>query len=274
MPDPIIREYFGDKSSSTRYWGQIDGRVLDFQDVNDQILAYKWFIDQVRIAWQTLAPKHLQLAGFYILSEELVMPKGSHSDYIGWNYDSKRWDKILPHVSSYLHSFACGLYWIPYYKADGYYMSKQLGVDITYIQPNKYWDYNESKSWSWVFNTMSTYGHGMELEFEGTHGESGWSGYVEGVKRTSASILEQVYTTYEAEGRKPGQQNPYAERNKQLFRDYMNRFKEAGYYGKAYVATYSGTNAMVELATSSDPKDREMYLEYCKFITESPLRKK
>lgn len=64
-----------------------------------------------------------------------------------------------------------------------------------------------------------------------------------------------------------------AARNKQLLRDYMNEFKKAGYYGKARIATYSGTNAMYELATSPDATDREMYLEYCQFITENPLRK-
>ena len=53
----------------------------------------------------------------------------------------------------------------------------------------------------------------------------------------------------------------------------MNEFKEAGYYGKERIATYSGTNAMYELATSPDAADRQMYLEYCKFIVENPLRK-
>ena len=120
---------------------------------------------------------------------------------------------------------------------------------------------------------MKTYGHGMEIEFEGSHGEGGWSQYEEGVKRTSSSILSTVRTSNEAEGRKPGAPNPYASRNRQLLRDYMNNFKEAGYYGKARIATYSGTNAMYELGTSSDENDRQMYLEYCRFIVNSPLRK-
>jgi hypothetical protein len=53
----------------------------------------------------------------------------------------------------------------------------------------------------------------------------------------------------------------------------MTRFKEAGYYGKARIATYSGTDGMYELATSPDEKDKEMYLEYCRFIVGNPLRK-
>ena len=269
MPDPIMLQKFSNKSSSRTYWGKVNGRQLDFSNVSDQILAYKWFIDEVRTAWDNLAPQNLQLAGFYILSEILVTEGG-------FNYAYKRWDQILPSVSQYLHSMNYGLYWIPYYQADGYDKTKQLGIDYTWLQPNEYWDYPEKKQkkdWSWVFSTMKTYGHGMEIEFEGSHGEGGWSQYEEGVKRTSSSILSTVRTNNEAEGRKPGAANPYASRNRQLLRDYMNNFKEKGYYGKARIATYSGTNAMYELATSQDEDDRQMYLEYCRFIVNSPLRK-
>ena len=113
----------------------------------------------------------------------------------------------------------------------------------------------------------------MEIEFEGSHGEAGWSQYEADVPRTSSSILETVRTNNDAQGTKKGKPNPQAARNKALLREYMNEFKKAGYYGKARIATYSGTNAMYELATSSDQKDKDMYLEYCKFIVENPLRK-
>lgn len=269
MPDPIMLEYFYDKSSSMTYWGSVDGRKLDFSKPADQVLACKWYIDYVREQWARSMPEHIELAGFYVLSEVLVAKPS------GWNYKYKKWDKILPSVSNYLHQMKYGLYWIPYYQADGYDMTAQLGIDYTWIQPNKYWDYPEKKQkkdWSWVFSTMGLYGHGMEIEFEGSHGEAGWSQWEDGVPRTSSSILETVRTDYDAQGTKKGQPNPQAARNKQLLRDYMNEFKEAGYYGKARIATYSGTNAMYELAASPDEKDRQMYLEYCKFIVENPLR--
>lgn len=269
MPDPIMLEYFYDKSSSTTYWGEVFGRQLDFSSTSDQVLAYRWFIDYVRELWSESMPEHIELAGFYILSEILVAKPD------GWNYEYKRWDKIIPHVSDYLHEMKYGLYWIPYYQADGYDMTEELGIDYTWIQPNKYWDYPEKeqkKSWSWVFNAMKTYGHGMEIEFEGSHGEAGWSQYEAGVARTSSSILETVRTDNDAQGTAKGKPNPQAARNKQLLRDYMNEFKQAGHYGKARIATYSGTNAMYELAASPDEKDREMYLEYCRFIVENPLR--
>ena len=270
MPDPIMLEVFTDKNSSTTYWGKVNNRQLDFTNASDQILAYQWYINYVIESWERLMPQNIELAGFYILSEILVAKPG------GWNYKYKRWDQILPPVASYLHEMKYGLYWIPYYQADGYDMTSQLGIDYTWLQPNKYWDYpekKEKKSWTWVFGAMGTYGHGMEIEFEGSHGEAGWSQYEAGVPRTSSSILETVRTSNDAQGTAKGKPNPQAARNKQLLRDYMNEFKKAGYYGKARIATYSGTNAMYELATSPDAKDREMYLEYCQFIIENPLRK-
>ena len=269
MPDPIMLEYFTDKSSSTTYWGKVDGRELDFSNTADQVLAYQWFIDYIRAAWDKADPQNIELAGFYILSEDLVAKSS------GWNYKYKRWDKILPYVAEYLHARKYGMYWIPYYQANGYDMTGKLGIDYTWLQPNKYWDYPEKKqkkTWDWVFNTMNTYGHGMEIEFEGSHGESGWSQYEEGVARTSSSILETVRTNNDAQGTPKGQPNPQAARNKQLLRDYMTQFKDEGYYGKARIATYSGTDGMYELATSPDAKDKEMYLEYCSFIVENPLR--
>ena len=269
MPDPIMLEYFSDKSSSTTYWGSVYDRQLDFKNASDQVAAYRWYIDYVRELWEKNTPENIELAGFYVLSEILVAKPS------GWNYKYKRWDQILPSVSDYLHELKYGLYWIPYYQADGYDMTEELGIDYTWLQPNKYWDYPEKKqkkSWSWVFSSMDTYGHGMEIEFEGSHGEPGWSQYEEGVPRTSSSILETVRTGNDAQGTPKGAANPQAARNKQLLRDYMDEFKKAGYYGKARIATYSGTNAMYELATSPDQKDKEMYLEYCRFIVENPLR--
>ena len=270
MPDPIMFEYFTDKNSSTTYWGKVHDRTLDFNNVSDQVLAYQWYINHVIESWDKLMPQNVDLAGFYILSEILVAKPD------GWNYKYKRWDKIIPPVSSYLHSMKYGLYWIPYYQADGYDMTEELGIDYAWMQPNKYWDYPEKKqkkSWNWVFSAMNTYGLGMEIEFEGSHGESGWSQYEEGVPRTSSSILETVRTNNDAQGTAKGKPNPQAVRNKALLREYMDEFKKTGYYGKARIATYSGTNAMYELATSPDEADRQMYLEYCKFIVENPLRK-
>ena len=79
----------------------------------------------MREAWSKAVPEHIELAGFYILSEILVAKPS------GWNYKYKRWDKIIPETAEYLHQLNYGLYWIPYYQADGYDMTQQLGIDYT-----------------------------------------------------------------------------------------------------------------------------------------------
>lgn len=249
LPTPIMFETFGDKNSSTTYWGEIDGRQMDFSKLEDQITAFKWMIDQIRAAWEKAAPEHLDLAGFYIMDEELYCTPESY------NYQYKRWDKLLPPVCDYAHSLNLRMYWIPYYMAPGYEHWKELGFDLAYMQPNHYWDWNNKKPFESTIETVRTLEMGMELEFEGTHGE--------GV-RPCSSILEKL---------KNGENNTRADANRQMLRDYFRYFKEAGFYGKVPLAIYTGTDAMHELATSTDPKDIQMYREFCEFILGNPLRK-
>ena len=252
MPDPIMFERFTDKNSSTTYWGALNGNLLDFSKVDDQIRALEWYIDRVREKFNALAPANLELAGFYILSEELVATTD------GWNYQYKRWDRILPPVSQYLDARNEGLYWIPYLGADGTSLWKQLGIDQAWLQPNYYWDYNGEKPIAKTFQQMAALGMGMELEFE-------------------YSMVEQVMKT-------PGIMGPDAAGNylftlkdvpslRARFREYMSGYKAAGLYGKFPIALYSGSNALFQLAQSSENDDIAMYRELCRYIRENPLRK-
>jgi len=250
LPTPIMFETFGDKNSSTTYWGEIDGRQMDFSKLEDQITAFKWMMDQIRAAWDKVAPEHLDLAGFYIIDEELYCTEGSY------NYQYKRWDKLLPPVAGYAHSMNYGMYWIPYYMAPGYEHWKELGFDMAYMQPNHYWDWEGKKPFESTIAEVEKLGMGMELEFEGTHGEK---------VRPCSSILENLVN---------GEKNERAELNRGMLRDYFRYFKEAGFYGRVPIAIYTGTDAMHELASSTEPEDVEMYDEFCRFIIDSPLRKK
>ena len=56
-------------------------------------------------------------------------------------------------------------------------------------------------------------------------------------------------------------------------REYMQAYRDTGLYGVLPLAVYSGTDAMHQLAASSDPGDREMYHDLCQFITGSPLKR-
>ena len=251
IPDPIMFERFSDKNSSTTYWGALGGRMLNFADSDDQVSALKWYIDYVRAEFAARNFKYLELAGFYIISEELVARPG------GWNYDQKRWDRILPVVGAYLDSCNEGLYWIPYLGADGTDIWRTLGISYAWLQPNYYWDTSGSKPIGKTVRKIKQLGMGIELEFE-------------------YSMVEEVMKTPGIMG--PDGQGRYVFTLSDVpslrarFREYMTAFKDAGLYGKERIALYSGSNALYQLASSAENDDIAMYLELCRFISENPLR--
>ena len=247
MPDPVQFEIFADKTSSTTYWG--DG--LDFSRSADQVKAYRWYIDECRRLFAHLNPKYLELCGFYVLSEDLV----ARPD--GLNYAYKRWDQILPPVAKYLHGLHYGFYWIPWNFAPGYDMTRELGFDEVWMQPNSYWDETGQKPMSRTVNAILEQGISMEFELE--------------------------YSACTAVMKQPGMRAPDAEWNmtktladvpafRERFREYLTAFRSAGLYGKKPIALYSGYNTIWQLARSPEPDDVAFYREICHYITDSPLR--
>lgn len=240
LPDPVYFENYSEKNTSV-YWGNIAGTSMDFSNVDHKIEAYKWMINQVRARFNSKGYKNIELIGFYILSEELAVNSSAY------NYAYKKHDVVIPEVASYCDGFNEGLYWIPYNCAPGYTQWEQLGFDTVIMQPNKYWPNETSKTWDDVLTACKNYGMGIELEFEGTHGES-----------INSSIL-----TYKTDGTL----NAYADDNKARFRTYLSNIKaETSIYGKKPIALYTGTNALYELATSTDAADQALYHELCQFI--------
>ena len=258
LPDPVMLERFSDKKSSTTYWGSVDGRQLDFADVQDQIRASKWYIDEARARFKALKLKNLDLGGFYILSEDLPNAFGE-TPAERLNIQYKRWETILPALSEYIHAAGGeGLYWIPYHLAPGYKNWKQLGIDRAYMQPNYYWDlYKKGRHpFDKTIRAVKDYDMGMELEFE----YSMVADVMKVEKKGPDGDGAMVFTEKDVPALRD------------MFREYLTRFKDAGFYGTRPFALYSGTDALHQLATSSDPEDRAMYLEICKFVIDNPMK--
>ena len=249
LPDPVYFEHYSKamkgENRNTVYWGEIDGVQMDFAKSEDRIKAYEWLIDAVRAKFAETKYKHIELIGFYVLSEELAVP-GS------FRYEYKQHDITIKAVADYCHSVNEGFYWVPYAMAPGIERSKDFGFDLVVMQPNYYW--TDSK-WSWdeIEQKIKEYDLGMELEFEGTHGEP-----------LKSSILTKLSN---------GQDNPYAERNKARFVEYLDNAKARGLYGTRPFVLYTGSNALYEIAVSKDPADQEIYHKLGKFIINSPLKK-
>lgn len=267
LPDPIYFQAFADKNSSTIYWGDIDGEVMDFSLVEHRQKAYIWMVNQVRRRFIEKNYRHIELAGFYILQECLSEK---------YNPQYKKFEAVISQVAKYCRNCNEGLYWIPYgfsSSDEGHNTAikewSKYGFTATILQPNKYWD--SWRDWgeicsSYIYNN----GLGMEFEFEGSHGEGGWSSSE--TPRVSSSILETVMTNYDAQGTPKGSPNPQAARNKARFREYMVNCKNYNIYGNRMLVLYTGTNAWAELATSTAPADKELYHETCRFFLNSPLK--
>lgn len=264
IPDPIRYELFKDPASSTTYWGELDGVRMDFSKVKDQVAACKWYMNLCRERFYACKFKHLELAGFYILSEELPLSPDfytQHGKSFGsadtWNWQYKRWEQLVPWVSGYAHSCNEGLWWIPYHLAPGYKLWKELGFDAAFMQPNRYWDHDSiSHDMSRTVSALTSYRMGMELEFEYSLVASVMSDGRSGPDGNGAPVfyLKDVPML------------------RDRVREYMNAYKQSGLYGVLPLALYSGTDAMHQLASSPDPGDRAMYDEICRFFIDSPLR--
>ena len=248
LPDPVYFEHYTNAMKGTNrntvYWGDIDGRQLDFAKPEDRVEAYKWLVDAVRAKFAEAKYKHIELIGFYVLSEELSVP-GS------FRYEYKQHDVTIKALADYCHSVNEGLYWVPYAMAPGIERSKDFGFDLVVMQPNYYWT---DAKWSWdqIEGMVKKHGLGMELEFEGTHGEP-----------LKSSILTKLAN---------GKDNPYAKRNKARFQEYLDNAVARGIYGSCPLVLYTGTNALYELAVSKDEADRQMYHKLGQFIINSPLK--
>ena len=249
LPDPVYFEHstkaMKGENRNTVYWGEIDGMQMDFSKAEDRIKAYLWLVDAVRARFAEADYKYVELIGFYILSEELSVPGG-------FRYEYKQHDITIKAVADYCHGVNEGFYWVPYAMAPGIENSKDFGFDLVVMQPNYYWT---DAKWTWdqIEKKIRDYGLGMELEFEGTHGEP-----------LTSSILSYL---------KNGKPNPYSERNKARFQEYLDNAYSRGLHGSVPFVLYSGTNGLYELAVSEDEKDSQIYHQLGKFIINSPLRK-
>lgn len=159
IPDPIIYHHWIDTTTSTTYWGEIDGRRLDFLQTEDRFAACKWYIDQVCARFDAAGYEYLELAGFYWLRENIAQPQDTE-----YSYYLTRSDVLLPLIADYLHGKNYTFNWIPFYDARGYEDWPKFGFDQVYLQLNHYWkpenDVDEA------CRRIVQFGSSIEFEFE------------------------------------------------------------------------------------------------------------
>ena len=244
IPDAIMFQYFSDKNSSTTYWGD----NLDFARIEDRLTALEWYIDTAREMFKSLDARYLELAGFYITSEEIYLPYD-----IDVNCRYKNWDEIAPALAQYCHDSGEGLYWIPYHLGPGYKYWKDLGIDQAWMQPNWYWDLKQEGRHPFA-KTIAAIKEadmsGMELEVE----YSGVAAQMTGGRMGPDGAGKLIFD-----------ENDVAALQGRV-RRYMQEYKDAGFYGSKSIALYSGSNALAQLAESPLPQDRALYDDICRFV--------
>lgn len=131
-------------------WGELNGKALDFDNVDDAKAACSWFLDQLVDRFEKGGYDNLELSGIYWVAEDMAHNEG-----------------FTRHVSDMVHKKGLQFAWIPYYKARGYDRWQDLGFDIAYHQPNFF--FNKNIPVSRLDESCSLarqYGMGLELEFD------------------------------------------------------------------------------------------------------------
>ena len=242
LPDPLPYEIYNDPSSSSIYWGQIDGLELDFSKDGDRLTAYRWYIDSARKLFAQRRAEglysNIELIGFYILAEDIRHPSESYTDY------AQLYNCIRP-LADYLHSVNEYLYWIPYSSAPGRNRGWDLGIDYIWLQPN-YYEHGGGYLTTALQNIINE-GLGMEIELD-------------------RKALYKYDGQYDA-----------AKYSKRL-KDYLNKALNSGFYGERpftyYILTDWDDDALKLYRTSSYAKDKELYHQLCQFIIGNPMRDK
>ena len=230
-------------------WGEIDGKTLNFTRLEDRIEGMKWYADLLEREWNKAGFKHLEFDGVYWTCESF--------------YSTNQ--KMVLDVNEYYHEKGLNVYWIPYlsrYLEDSYKGTDQyedlkptqaadkweeMNIDVTYIQPNYYFQSYRSKkfledaiNYAWDHDGM-----GMELEFEGYN--YGWT-FDPNTKTGTRyrmtpgnCVLYGIYPTFY-----------------QRLVDYVDYFEDMDVFGFMPVAYYSGFQGFYDLEKSGNLKDMEI----------------
>lgn len=142
--------------TSVEDFGTIDGRKLNFANLEDRKTALKWLIDIQVEKFKAKNYKHIKLNGFYWFTEEI-------------NYGDEQLLELLRYTTDYVRSLGYITTWIPYFHASGFNDWRHLGFDMACYQPN--YAFNQSVPDGRLFDAASTaklLGMCIELEIGGT----------------------------------------------------------------------------------------------------------
>lgn len=137
-------------------FGEINGKNLNFSNLEDRKSALKWLIDEQLEGFFAKNYKHITLNGFYWFTEEI-------------NYSDEQLMALLRYTTDYVREKGLITTWIPYFHATGFNDWRHLGFDIACYQPN--YAFNQNVPDIRLFDAAATaklLGMCIELEVGGT----------------------------------------------------------------------------------------------------------
>ena len=239
-------------------WGELDGRRLNFALQADRIAAMKWYIDLILRKWDEAGFKNIELAGTYWLRESCDPNERP----------------LAKAVNEYAHSKNLTTYWIPYFnvldtesdrlnpKYPCYYDWKELGFDMTYIQPNYVFTWPEptvqrlkdacDQAWDEHMDC------GLEMEFEGK--------CIVGRDENRQLVTQGNACFYENEYRDKGPVFYHR------FREYIETFENEDIFLYKPLAYYNGYQAVADFKASKNPMDQQLINRLASNIVERQVR--
>lgn len=218
------------EAKSASSWGEVNGKQLNFLELEDRETAMKWYIDLVIKLWNEANFKNIELDGVYWTKESL------------YYYVDKQ---LVKDMNDYYHSKGLKSYWIPYFTAAGREEWSTLDIDVAYLQPNYYFNTETPMSQldSSIDQAWEKKYSGLEVEFGGygtnyTWSENGGNRWVYTCKDTGLYGISPTYY--------------------QRFVDYIDRFESELIFETFPVAYYSGSMGVSDFTNSTNAKDNEI----------------
>lgn len=201
-------------------WGELNGRQLDFSNDSDRVEAAKWYIDQMVDRFNAAGYANLELFGIYFHDEDLI-----------FNHDFPKY------IAPYIHEKGLEFSWIPYFKARGYERHREMGFDITYMQPNHFFDFPVPyKRLDETIDIAKRYGMAVEFECDG-----------DALSQKEPSKLSRLV-------------------------DYINAFEEHGLFDDMPIAYYTGSKMFIEMRDNPSPENQAVMDRLCRHIVDRRLR--
>ena len=212
--------------SSFTEWGELDGRKLDFNNIDDKLAAMSWYVDVLLEKWKEAGFKNLDLDGIYWVKESFDQPTVD----------------LARGLNGHIRSLGLKVYWVPYSQGKARADWRKNGIDVAYMQPNySVWPHATIDQLDSVIEFAKSHGMGLEVEFDG------YSFYRDMKGDSLVRTLPRDCCLYDV-----------SPEFHQRFKDYVDRYEREKVFDTLPMAYYTGYQAVYDFENSPCERDRRL----------------